>query len=63
MAKKTSTLDELKVQSTVTALNSEEMNQVKGGLYVVQGRRYVYRTRWTAVDIRANSDAQVHRAN
>ena len=63
MAKKSSTLEDLKVQSFVTTLNSEEMNQVKGGLYVIQGRRFTYRTRWTAVDIRSNSDAQVQRTH
>jgi hypothetical protein len=56
MSKKNSTLDDLKVQSFVTKLDTEQMNQVKGGYYTIKGRRFTYRTRWTAVDIRTNSN-------
>jgi hypothetical protein len=39
------------------------MNQVKGGYYTVKGRRFTYRTRWTAVDIRSNADENLQRGN
>lgn len=54
MAKKKITLSDLKVQSFVTTLDEEQMNHVKGGIYIVRGRRYTYRTRWTSVDIRSD---------
>lgn len=54
MAKKKITLTDLKVQSFVTALDEEQMNHVKGGIYIVRGRRFTYRTRWTSVDIRSD---------
>jgi hypothetical protein len=63
MSKKTSTLDDLKVKSFVTKLEPEQMNQVKGGYYTVKGRRFTYRTRWTAVDIRSNADENLQRGN
>ncbi|MBL7779821.1 MAG: pinensin family lanthipeptide [Saprospiraceae bacterium] len=53
MAKEKCTLEELKVQSIVTALDDEQMNQVKGGAAPMRGRFYTYRTRWTAVDVRS----------
>lgn len=53
MKKEKLTLDELKVQSLVTSLDGEVMNQVKGGAAPVRGRMYTYRTRWTAVDVRS----------
>lgn len=59
MAKEKITLDDLKVQSFVTTLDEEQMNKVKGGIYVVRGRRYTYRTRWTMVDTRAG-ELEVH---
>lgn len=57
MAKEKRSLSDLKVQSFVTALGDEQMNRLKGG-YIVKGRRYTYRTRWTAVDIRAEVTAE-----
>jgi len=53
MAKEKLTLEDLKVQSTVTSLNEEQMNQLKGGIAPVRGLRFTYRTRWTAVDVRS----------
>lgn len=54
MKKQKLTLDDLKVQSLVTSLDGNEMNQVKGGAAPVRGRMYTYRTRWTAVDVRSD---------
>lgn len=53
MAKEKLTLSELKVQSFVTSLDEGQMNRLKGG-YVIKGRRFSYRTRWTAVDTRSD---------
>jgi len=53
MAKEKLKLSDLKVQSFVTSLGDEQMNHLKGG-YTVKGRRYSYRTRWTAVDTRSD---------
>lgn len=53
MAKEKLKLSELKVQSFVTSLGDEQMNRLKGG-YTIQGRRFNYRTRWTAVDTRSD---------
>lgn len=53
MAKKKITLTDLKVQSFITTLDEQQMNRVKGGINIVRGRRYTYRTRWTLVDTRA----------
>ena len=55
MGKEKSTLADLQVQSFITSLDQSEMNQVKGGYMVVKGRRVSYRTRWTAVDTRADA--------
>jgi hypothetical protein len=54
MAKEKLTLNDIKVASTVTSLNADEMSQLKGGAMSIRGRRYNYRTRWTMVDIRAD---------
>ncbi|MBX2890962.1 MAG: pinensin family lanthipeptide [Saprospiraceae bacterium] len=54
MAKDKLTLSDLKVQSFVTSLDDEAMTSLKGGHYV-KGRQYTYRTRWTAVDTRADA--------
>lgn len=54
MAKDKLTLEDLHVQSLVTSLNVEQMSQLKGGIASVRGRRFTYRTRWTAVDVRSN---------
>lgn len=59
MAKKKITLTDLNVQSFVTTLDEQQMNQVKGGFFIVRGRRYSYRTRWTMVDTRAG-EQEVH---
>lgn len=56
MSKSKLKLEDLKVQSFVTALEPEQMDQVKGGYYVVRGRRHTYNTRWTSVDTRAEFD-------
>jgi len=55
MAKEKLTLGELKVQSFVTALGEEQLNQVKGGFVAMSGRRYTYRTRWTLVEVRSDA--------
>lgn len=52
MAKEKFTLEELKVQSFVTTLGDDQMNQIKGGFTIVKGRRFNFRTRWTSVDVR-----------
>ena len=54
MAKEKFTLQELQVESFVTALDETQMGQVKGGLYIVKGRRFTYTARWTAVDTRVD---------
>lgn len=59
MKKEKLTLDDLKVQSLVTSLDGEEMNQLKGGAAPVRGRLYTYRTRWTAVDVRSEFRSSV----
>ncbi len=56
MDKEKFTLTELQVQSFVTSLDQQEMSQVKGGYMTIKGRRFSYRTRWTAVDTRADAD-------
>ena len=58
MAKEKLNLSELKVQSFVTTLDESHMNRLKGG-YTIKGRRFNYRTRWTAVDIRSEDLASV----
>lgn len=52
MAKEKFTLEDLKVNSFVTALDDGQMQHVKGGTVVIRGRRFSYRTRWTSVDTR-----------
>ncbi len=54
MGKEKFTLADLQVESFITSLDPSEMNQVKGGYMTVKGRRVAYRTRWTAVDTRAD---------
>jgi hypothetical protein len=54
MAKEKLTLSDLKVQSFVTTLEHEQLNQVKGGYMIVKGRRYTYRSRWTFIDTRSD---------
>lgn len=54
MAKDKITLSELKINSFVTTLDEAQMNQVKGGIYIIYGRRFTYRTRWTTVDTRGD---------
>ncbi|GAB4496272.1 MAG: hypothetical protein OHK0019_27670 [Saprospiraceae bacterium] len=53
MAKEKLKLSDLKVQSFVTSLEEDEMNRLKGGA-TIKGRRFNYRTRWTAVDTRSD---------
>ena len=52
MPKTKLTLEEIQVESFATTLGAEQMNQIKGG-FRIRGRRYTYRGRWTAVDIRS----------
>ncbi|MBL7802287.1 MAG: pinensin family lanthipeptide [Saprospiraceae bacterium] len=52
MAKEKFTLDDLKVNSFVTALEPGQMQEIKGGTIIIKGRRFVYTTRWTTVDTR-----------
>lgn len=47
-------LTDLRVQSFSTRLGQDEMHQVKGGYFIIKGGFYVYRTRWTSVDIRSD---------
>ena len=60
MAKEKLTLDELKVQSFTTALSEEQMTEVKGGIYIIKGRKYDYRVRWTSLDTRAEQNPSTH---
>jgi hypothetical protein len=53
MAKEKLKLSDLKVQSFVTTLDEGQMNRLKGG-NIIKGRRFNYRTRWTAVDTRSD---------
>ncbi|MCC6463095.1 MAG: hypothetical protein IT260_21675 [Saprospiraceae bacterium] len=43
----------------MTTLDEGKMNQVKGGIYIVRGRQFTYRTRWTSVDTRADHQHEV----
>ncbi|MCS7035223.1 MAG: pinensin family lanthipeptide [Saprospiraceae bacterium] len=54
MKKTKLTLQQLQLESFVTALEPEQMVQVKGGRYEIRGRRFTYRTRWTSVDTRSD---------
>lgn len=54
MAKEKLTLTDLKVQSFVTTLDHDQLNQVKGGFMIIKGRRYTYRSRWTFIDTRSD---------
>jgi hypothetical protein len=51
MAKEKFTLESIKVESFVTTLEATQLQKVKGG-YVIRGRQYTYRSRWTSVDTR-----------
>ena len=61
MAKSKLTLSDVKVNSFVTTLDERDMNQLKGGYYIVRGRRFTYRTRWTSVDTRSDSSENIGR--
>lgn len=54
MTKIKRSIQDLKVQSFVTALDNEQLQNVKGGIVTVKGRRVVYTSRWTTVDTRAD---------
>ena len=56
MVKDKLTLTDLKIESCVTSLTGDQLDQVKGGMAIVQGRRYNYTIRWTAVDTRVQTD-------
>jgi hypothetical protein len=46
----------LKVKSFITSLDSEKMEQTKGGLaYFVGGKKTNYVVRWTSVDTRVEA--------
>ena len=51
MAKEKYTIDTIKVESFATTLDENQLSTVKGG-YVIRGRQYTYRSRWTSVDTR-----------
>ena len=51
MAKEKFTLEAIKVESFVTSLEESQLKEVKGG-YIIRGRQYTYRSRWTSVDTR-----------
>ncbi len=59
MAKSKLSLTDLQVKSFVTALDEEQMHRVKGGFYIIRGRRFTYRTRWTSVDTRSDESESV----
>ena len=59
MAKKKLTLNDLKVQSFITTLEDGQMNRVKGGTYVIHGRKYTYRPRWTTIDTRSDNGSTI----
>jgi hypothetical protein len=56
MEKKKLTLEDLKVQSSITSLDENQLGEVKGGYYIVQNHLYTYRSRWTTIDIRDDSN-------
>lgn len=62
MAKPKLTLSEIQVKSFVTQLDEAEMNQLKGGFYVIRGRRFSYQTRWTSVDTRSDESESIRRS-
>ncbi|MEQ1746231.1 MAG: pinensin family lanthipeptide [Saprospiraceae bacterium] len=59
MTKSKLSLSDLQVKSFVTTLDEVQMGHVKGGHYIVRGRRYTYRTRWTTVDTRSDEQEAV----
>jgi len=61
MAKSKLSLTDLKIKSFVTTLDEEQMTHVKGGFYIIRGRRFTYRTRWTSVDTRSDETETVVR--
>jgi hypothetical protein len=54
MAKEKLTLQDLKIESSITTLGDEQMTQLKGGYYIVRGRVFTYTSRWTTIDIRSD---------
>jgi hypothetical protein len=61
MAKSKLSLTDLKIKSFVTTLDETEMNHIKGGFYIIRGRRFTYRTRWTSVDTRSDESEAITR--
>jgi hypothetical protein len=61
MAKSKLSLTDLKIKSFVTRLDETEMNHIKGGFYIIRGRRFTYRTRWTSVDTRSDESEAITR--
>lgn len=58
MAKEKFTLQDLKVTSFVTQLEEQQMTDLKGG-YIIKGKQYTYRSRWTSVDTRVEISASI----
>ncbi|MBK9336582.1 MAG: pinensin family lanthipeptide [Lewinellaceae bacterium] len=54
MAKPKLSLADLQIKSFVTTLDEAQMHHLKGGAYIIRGRRFTYRTRWTSVDTRSD---------
>lgn len=53
MAKEKLKLTDFKVKSFITSLDSNQMEQTKGGLQVtIQGKKTNYQIRWTSIDTR-----------
>ena len=53
MAKEKLKLTDFKVESFITSLDSNQMEQTKGGLQVtIQGKKTNYQVRWTSIDTR-----------
>jgi hypothetical protein len=61
MAKSKLSLTDLKIKSFATTLDETEMNHIKGGFYIIRGRRFTYRTRWTSVDTRSDESEAITR--
>ncbi len=61
MAKEKLKLSDLKVQSFVTALDGERLEEVKGGLrqFAVNGTKSNYKIRWTSLDTRLDPEGHV----
>jgi hypothetical protein len=53
MSKEKLNLTDFQIQSFVTSLDQNQLEQTKGGLQLnIQGKKTSYPTRWTSVDTR-----------